>query len=364
MSAPVAAPPGRWEYGSEFHAAFEAAPPEPAPWAGPSVTYGCGRDAFAALLAFGRDRRGWKRVWVPSYFCQEVLEAALPVGLPLLPYRCGPDAPPPPLADLDLRAGDLVLRVNLFGLHALGPWAGQRPRGVEILENHTHDPWSARAFASDADYAFVSLRKTLPIPDGGVLWSPLGHPLPDPPPLTEVRRLASAEKLAAMLLKAAYLRGDAVEKEAFRDLAVAGEGAIGEGAPSAMTPWTQRTFGGFPAAAWRKLRRRNHAYLAGALEGLPGLRVLPGPPDEGACPFAAVVVTDRAERRDRLRQGLLEARIFPGSHWSLEKPAVRGLPPEHLDLSRRLLTLPCDLRYRESDLERVAGVVRRLAQPL
>jgi hypothetical protein len=43
-------------------------------------------------------------------------------------------------------------------------------------------------------------------------------------------------RLSAMLLKARYLSGEAVEKEAFRALAVSGEERMGEGSPVAMSP--------------------------------------------------------------------------------------------------------------------------------
>jgi hypothetical protein len=49
------------------------------------------------------------------------------------------------------------------------------------------------------------------------------------------------------------------------------------------------------------------------------------------------------------------ARIFCARHWAdLPSPAA-DFPAEH-ELSRRLITLPCDHRYGEAEMARVADV--------
>ena len=74
---------------------------------------------------------------------------------------------------------DVVLAVNYFGVRAGEPWQQWREKhACVLLEDHSHDPVSGWAQSSRADYAFSSLRKTMPVPDGAILWSPLGHPLP------------------------------------------------------------------------------------------------------------------------------------------------------------------------------------------
>ena len=67
----------------------------------------------------------------------------------------------------------MVVGVNYFGVREAEPWQAWRERTECILvEDHAHDPASAWATTSTADYAFSSLRKTLPVPDGAILWSP------------------------------------------------------------------------------------------------------------------------------------------------------------------------------------------------
>jgi len=376
MTAPFAPPPevpgpccltgaeftDRWEHGSDFHALFEPSGGAAHPWEPACVCFGSGRDALRALMADGREHRGWRRMWVPSYYCQVVVASILGEGLEILPYPAGPEEPRPDLSAVPLRAGDAVLRVNLFGLQALARLEGQRRAGVEYVDDHTHDPWAPGAWTSDADWCFASLRKTVPVPDGGVLWSPIGRQLPPSPGLSLERRLASLAKLSAMAIKGSYLAGAAVEKDLFRSLAILGEQGMGAGAPSAMAPWSTTLMKTMPLARWRQRRLDNWRLLAAALAGLPGARVL-GPAEETLCPFFLALVFHRPELRDRARQGLLGERIYPGTHWPMEHPAIQGIPGGHLELSRRILTLHCDLRYRSADLERVASAVWKAAAP-
>lgn len=362
MSGPSrpAVPEERWEQGSEYHAMFgtPASAVHLHPWTDRAQYLGSGRDALRAVMAEGLTHRGWKRFWVPSFFCQEVVESILQVGLPIFPYASGPEEPHPVLEGVPLLPGDAVLRVNQFGLQSLQPLRGQRREGVEYVDDHTHDPWSQSAWNSDSDWCVASLRKTVPVPDGGVLWSPLAHRLPPDYPLSPERRLASAQKLSAMLLKDSYLRGENLEKKVFRLLAVEGEKGIGMGLPSGMSTWSRDLMENLPLAAWREQRKENHLRLSALLAGLPGARVLESQKDDQGCPYLVVMIFDHPEGRETLKRELVSNRIYPGTHWSLDKPAIDGIPANHLDLSRRILTIHCDMRYGEKDLDRVASTIR------
>lgn len=348
----------RWEHGSEFHR-LDASPPgldfRAPPWVG-GHRLGSGRDALRLVVRHGLAGRGWRRLWVPGFLCQEVVAALAGEGLALGAYF---DLPGRPLALPPATRGEAVLVVNTFGLRA-GP-TPSLPPGVDIVEDHTHDPTSPWAAGSRADFAVASLRKTLPVPEGGVLWSPKGHPLPAAPPVTEVRRAAAAAKREAMTLKRSYLAGEVVEKESFRSLALAGEEGIASGEISSMTAETADELSAFPLERWRAARARNWGFLAGRLSRLGWLRVLE--PESSACAGSSVVVlVDDPARRDRVRTRLIERRVYPAVLWPLEATVV-PVPLEARALSRRVLSLHCDVRYGESDLSRVADLVEEAGTP-
>ena len=349
--------PEVWEHGSEFHLpqAWEEGDAR-GPWDAGGVFYGSGRDALRGLLAHGRKTRGWRRLWVPSYFCREVVAAALTTEITVEAYPDSPTVAGFGLSGVAVRRGDVVLRVNYLGLRHLGPADEIRQDGAEVIDDHTHDPWSGSAFSPAADWSFASLRKTLPLPDGGVLWSPAGHELPKAPEVTPEHGAASLEKLGAMALKSLYLSGGCIDKQVFRELALSGESRMGGGAVSGMTPWARDLMRGFPAAEWRRRRRENYDVLSGALKGLRGTRVLK-PREDRSCPFCVALVLDSPERRNLLRESLIAARVYPAVLWPMDSGGVRGVRECDVDLSRRMLALHCDMRYDAADLRRVAALV-------
>ncbi len=344
--------PDRWEHGSEFHWSSHPlqAQPDEVPWT-KGVVLGCGRDALRLLAAHGRLARGWKRLWVPSYLCQEVVHALLGTGVPVAVYPDGPMSAAPVLPAMD--TGDALLLVNYFGLRP-GP-SPELPLGIDLVEDHTHDPSSPWARTSKASFCMASLRKTLPVPDGGVLWSPCGQTLPEQPGVTAERAAASSRKLAAMLLKSMYLAGHSVQKQSYRDAACLGEERLAAGAVSGMPETTRAMLPGFPLEAWRSRRRRNHALLRERFVSARRVRVLE-PYSEECVPFSAILVFDEAHHCEDVRRRLTAARIYPAVLWPLTTMALK-LPEEALNLSQRLLSIHCDQRYGSEDMERVAAAM-------
>jgi hypothetical protein len=208
-----------------------------------------------------------------------------------------PDAP-------DARPGNATLVMNYFGLRQA--FAVPRRGGVEIVEDHSHGPSFPLATSSAADFCIASLRKTISLSDGGVLWSPVGHALPPEPHLTMQRKRAAATKLSAMILKGMYLESHRIDKASFRDLAERGERGLTVPGVSSMSDVARAILGSFPLAAWRSARAANHVVLTSRLAQVGWARVL-APADGDSVPFSCVVVVDSAELRERARRHLIAA---------------------------------------------------------
>lgn len=339
----------RWELGGEFHSPVET--PRPFhPWPRPAVWYALGRHAVEDLVAMLRPRA----LWLPDYFCHEVA-----VGwerlVPVKTYEDDPRWDEPRWETLRPGAGDLVLAVNYFGAREGAGWEELREgSGFVLVDDHSHDPFSPWAVGSGADYAFSSLRKTLPVPDGAILWSPRGLDLPPQPRETAD---GSELKLAAMLLKGRYLEGgggDGALKDRFRSLQLSGEAQLAGTSVAAASPASREAVIAGAPLPWRSLRSDNAVQLLGALSELelaePAFDEWPA----GAAPLGVVLVFRSEELRDRVREHLREAGVYCPVHWPIERPVSERVR----DLQARVLTIPTDWRYSAVDMERVAVLLR------
>lgn len=350
--------PERWENGSEF--AWQGSPvaarSEPAPWDGGLLLFS-GRDALRLVSQLGVARHGWRRLWVPEYFCQHVVAALVRSDLELLAYRDHPLLPAPHWPDT--RAGDAVLVMNYFGLRQ-GIGDLDSP-GVQVIEDHSHDLTSSWAWTSRADFCIASMRKTLPLSDGGAVWSPRGHALPRLPPISAQRRRAGALKLTAMMLKAMYLNGLAVDKDTYRAIARSGERGLGHPGVSAMTEVSRAVVDSSDLAGWRQARSRNVRILREGLEPVAWADMLAAD-HLGGVPFGGLLVLDKSERREVLRRRLHEASIYPAVLWPLET-TVLPVGDEARDVSRRMLVIHCDGRYGCEDMARILEVLTVAGSP-
>ncbi len=357
-----------WELGGEFHwiatepngGGRDILPPD-------AVLFGNGRQALYAVLMEGRRRFGWRVCHLPGYLCQSVMEAARAADMQCRYYRAAPPGEEPPEWPPFRSRDEVLLSVNVLGWQDPHPVPPDWPNENRI-EDHTHDPWSRSARESQAGYCLASLRKTLPTPDGGAVWSPLGLPRPSPQSLIPRHAAAAQQKLAAMLLKRNYLAGMAVEKDGFRAWQIQSEAAMSIRPISRPLPLTASMLPHLPWRKWRAERARNAAYLARRLrQCLPPRAIESNRRDvlphgmqgcfPAQCPFAVVVLCANRGERDRLRNALIQRRIYPPVFWPLPREVERCFR-EAADFAARMLALPCDFRYTAEDMEEAAQVVR------
>jgi len=351
----------RWEHGSSFHlpglGGGESGQERNGPWGRveQSGFWATGRGALRVLLSEIMEIPEGGRVWVPSYFCQKVTGAMADAGVELRAYLDEPGGVEAAVGEV--RAGDVVLVLNTFGLRdARAVTKKLRGAGAAVIEDHSHDPLSRWAFESEADWCLASLRKTLPLPDGAVLWSPQGHRMPGDHPGESRAEAVAHRMLASMELKRMYLAGEGVEKSAFRELYKEAESSFPDVTPGGISRISRELLSAFPVDEWRERRRANWSAVCEAIGELIDGRVLE-PDAAEAVPFAVVCVFESAKRRDRVREALIERRIYPAEIWPLDEPVVE-LPSSSVELSARTFCLQCDWRYDERDMERVVETVR------
>ena len=291
-------------------------------------------NATSALAALVRAQAPG-RVWFPGYVCAEFAEAAPEAARRF--YAVGEDLGPE-VATLQPGPGDLVVGVNYFGRASAG-WRGLVAAHPQVT--FVEDCAQALDTGQGAwgQWRLYSPRKLAGIPDGGLL-VPVGDaalpPAPVAPPVAAVQA-ALAAKLARMehpMDNALWHPMNQTQEAAH---AVSGQ---------AMSELSRRLLGLVDVAAVSERRHANYRVLARAL----GRWAVLGEDDPGFVPFGFPVRLEQG-RRDAVAQALYAQGIFPAVHW-------RDLPgvPSARDRARAdtWLTLPCDQRWSEEDMARMA----------
>lgn len=337
------------EFGSDFHYID---------------SYNSGRahltDVFrnATLLADGRQcivalirQYGWKRIWMPDYFCYDVIESIKnQTGINVLFYE---DSPlyEGKVESILFKDGDVLFRMNFFGLRGL---RNNKKIPCPVIEDHSHDPFGHWALYSDADWCISSIRKILPLPEGGMMWSPKGHQLS-----VELESLEENEKIAVtrwegMEMKSRYLKSEDVCKDEFRKRYVNTEEYFDKAEPALIDKRSRNVVSEeLDINLWQGVKRKNWQLLK-SLVNSNACQVME-PENESCTMFSLIILLESKDKRDAVRKRLIEASVYPAILWSVPDSASA----EAKDFSERMLSIHCDGRYKEDDIRQLSCILNK-----
>lgn len=313
----------------------------PSPWffAQPHLLMVNGRSCVCTLIERLRPRR----VWLPSYLCASLVAGVRKATSDIDFYEIDERLRIGPLDGV--REQDLVVFINHFGVpyeEARGREA--KERGAFVLEDAAWSLFSRTNAASD--FVLLSPSKVLGVPDGGILISKRdvgldGAGLEEPP--EEWWRLAYQARAERREFDQG--RGDRSWFPMSQESKASAP--IGGYRMSRVSELLLRH--AFDYAELARRCSRNHEILS---RELPSPLSATGP---GIAPTGlAITVRDRK----LAQESFFAEEIYPQIHWPIE-----GLVPSRYEGSHRLaqqvLTIPCDYRYDEEDMARIASVARR-----
>ncbi|MBD5308360.1 MAG: hypothetical protein HDS15_03660 [Bacteroides sp.] len=334
------------EFGSDFHYLLQY--PDLVPFIKDIKSeyrlYAEGRHAFESILI----KENIKRVWIPSYYCYESITGIESLGIQIVFYHCSPVSDLREIiTSLCIKSKEAILVMNYFGLHSQVDYS---EHDFLIIEDHSHDPISDWALHSNADWCFASLRKTIPVADGGILWSPVGRSLPLEPETSwqavknfDYRYSAMKEKTNYLLtgtefLKNHYLTVFKDTEEAFSSIPIC-----------AISALSRQIVKSFDLRYWLDLKKRNFEILRSLLIPDSTYEILQ-PLTSNTTPFSLILLFTSQQKRDAVRRYLIQSQVYPAILWAVPE----NTDSESDNFSKRMLSIHCDGRYTPTDMEELA----------
>ena len=297
-----------------------------------------GRQAIQHLLIHSK----WKRIWIPTYFCYSIVEAIKQTDIKIAFYDDSPLSDDRNLiSNIKFNPNDVLLRMNYFGLRT---WRDNVSTPVAVIEDHSHDLCGEWIEKSNADWIIASVRKTLPVPEGGVLWSPKKHKIPNAPKSTLENDLLAYKRLSAMLMKTLYLSQSEISKETFRKLYIDTEGDFEKLSVCAIEDFCKRLIETLDIKEWYQQKKENWKLLSDIESG--NFKIL-YPEDISKCnPFALILQFSSIKQRDIFKSNLIQKQVYPAVLWNIPQEQSQ----EIVNIGQTLLSIHCDARYDSQDV--------------
>lgn len=290
-----------------------------------------------------------KKALLPSYCCKSMIEPFQNAGMDICFYRVNCNEQ---LA-IDLRIPDDVdtlLWCNYFGYSVKMPnLYSFKQRGGIVIEDITHSFFSKEPYHLQSDFLVASIRKWLPMLCGGYCAQIKGKLEVKPtkyPPENFLK-----EKKSAMILKKKYLtNGDEKKKSVFMPMFSHSNAWLGDNYSNLkMDLESEQIITHVDMEYIRKCRIKNASVLHEGLKSSDLIKPL-FLEQNMDCPLFVPVVIENG-KRDFIQRKLIENGIFCPIHWPKPNTECKS------DLYEVELSLICDQRYNEQDMQRIISVL-------
>ncbi|MCI9176213.1 MAG: hypothetical protein HFH49_15030 [Lachnospiraceae bacterium] len=159
-----------------------------------------------------------------------------------------------------------------------------------------------------------------------------------------LERKPVSRKAAAMILKHLFLAEGFDCNAKYREIFAEEEESLNrQKGVYGMSVLSEFLLSHFPITPMCERRRKNAAFLSKELTRL-GYDIAV----KAEAPEVLLALPVYAAERDRLRERMMEQRVYCAVHWPLERPAVSG---DARWMEKHMISLPIDQRYGEEEME-------------
>ena len=219
---------------------------------------------------------------------------------------------------------------------------------VTIIEDRTHNLIRESESCFHPDYTVASLRKWLPVPDGGLLWGRIIRPF-------STDTSFSGERLRAQCMRHRYLQcGDETIKTEYRKIFSEVSDIMDRDAPSAMSAYSYALAEKADWAKIRSVRRENAEALISILRESPYITFIQENPG-----FSDLYVPFTVNHRDDIQARLSAEGIFNTVIWPISDAQGKACDVA-LYTTQHMLAAPCDQRYTVEDMVYIGKEIVRV----
>ena len=295
-----------------------------------AIRLNTGRNCLEYILRV----RGYKKVYVPYYTCEAVMEPINKLGIPYEFYHINIHFE---IEDrFTLNEGEALLYTNYFGLKQRYVEKLAEKTGSCLIVDNTQAFYAKPILGIDT---FYTCRKFFGVPDGAYLYC-------DKELDEEIEQDYSYDRVAHLVK-----RIDLSAEDGFKDFRRVDDGLDNQPIRK-MSKLTQRMMQGIDYEVVAERRRANYQILHGALSKENNLHLHL---EEDAVPMVYPYLTPVKG----LREKLIENKIFVARYWPnvLEWTTEKDI--EYL-LAFQMQPLPIDQRYGEEEMKYIINKIQKL----
>ena len=302
-----------------------------------------GRTALRYIIDDINETRTIRKILLPSYCCESMIEPFVSAGVEVLFYRVHKDG----VDYLYENDADAILLIDFFGYvnsQNVDIARSEKQAGKIVIYDATHKIGGNPTVETYSDYSFCSYRKWF--------YCNYAKAIKYNGDFHEIELKSNARYLAlreeAVEEKEKYFTDMTLGKDKFLFLFSEAERAIDEDYVG---------YSGIPVAfdfcRIASRRRENAAYLIDKLKTIPEIRLWRDTLSDNDVPMFVPVLVDPDTRND-LRNSLIKEHIYCPVHWP--KSTYHNMNDNLYDIE---LSLVCDQRYSVKDMERIINVIKK-----
>ena len=288
-------------------------------------------NARCALLYIIRAKR-YDKVYLPFFLCDSVRLVLERERIPFEEYRI--DRTFLPLLDINAKPHEVVYIVNYYGLLCENQLIGLKNRYGNIVVDNAQAFFARPVKGIDTIY---SCRKFFGVPDGGYAYT-------DAEFQEDIPLDVSMDRMKHILGRfegpsaSDYYHDFNANDESFKEIEL-----------RLMSKLTHNILGAVDYQAAKRRREENFLFLSKALGERNALKI--------QCPAGPYAYPFYTQNGMAVKKQLAKRKIYVATLW----PNVIGTGLDiETDLTENILPLPCDQRYSEEDMQKVADAVREL----